>query len=97
MLRLLPSQAQFRGTSIEINLGLDIAEKKLIHLTQVNSFPVEMKLLTAGKAIKSNSDIGTCSPFLDSDGRIKRLFDTKCGTSHPFLLDTRHTLVQFWA
>ena len=49
MLRLLPFNAQYCGTSIEITdpLVLDIAEKKLIHLMQTDSFPAELKLLTS--------------------------------------------------
>ena len=66
MLRLLPSYAQFRGTRIAITdpLELDIAEKKRIHLAQTDSFPVEMKLLTSGEPIKSNSKIASYSQFL---------------------------------
>ena len=53
MLRLLPSHAQFRVTSIKItdSLDLDMAENKFIHLSQVESFPFEMKSLTSDKPI----------------------------------------------
>ena len=54
MLRMLPSHKYFRGKDLRITdpIELDIAESKLIHLAQIESLPVELKTLTAGKTIK---------------------------------------------
>ena len=101
MLRMLPSHKHFRGKDLRITdpTELDIAESKLIHLAQIESFPVELKTLTAGKPIKNSSIIATYSPFIGpagiirSTGRIVRLVNTEFDTKHPIILDARHTLV----
>ena len=105
MLRLLPFNAQYCGTSIEITdpLVLDIAEKNLKHLAQTDSCPAELKLLTSDKPIKSNRNIATYSPILGPAGilrstdRIRRLVDTKFDTKHPILLHARHTVASLLA
>ena len=102
MLRMLPSHKHFRGKDLRITdpAELDIAESKLIHLAQMESFPVELKTLTAGKPIKNNSKIATYSPFIGpagiirSTGRIVRLVNTEFDSKHPITLDARHTLVR---
>ena len=47
MLRLLPSYASFWGNKIDIKdpIELHVAQKKLIHLAQVNLFPVKINFL----------------------------------------------------
>ena len=57
MLRMLPSHKHFRGKDLRITdpTELDIAENQLIHLTQMESFPVQLKTLTAGKPIKNSN------------------------------------------
>ena len=78
---MLPSHKHFRGKDLRITdpTELDIAESKLIHLAQMESFPVELKTLTAGKPIKNSSKMATYSPFIGpagiirSTGRIVRL------------------------
>ena len=105
MLRVLPSHKHFRGKDLRITdpTELDIAESKLIHLAQMESFPVELKALTAGKPIKNSSKIATYSPFIGpagiirSTGRIVRLVNTEFDTKHPIILDARHTLVRLVA
>ena len=59
MLRMLPSHKHFRGKDLRITdpIELDIAENKLIHLAQMEFFPVELKTITAGKPIKNSSEI----------------------------------------
>ena len=49
MLRMLPLHKHFRGEGLRIiePTELDFAENKLIHLAQLESFPVQLKLLTA--------------------------------------------------
>ena len=102
---MLPSHKHFRGKDLRINdpTELDIAESKLIHLAQMESFPVELKTLTAGKPIKNSSKIATYSPFIGpagiirSTGRIVRLVNTEFDTKHPIILDARHTLVRLLA
>ena len=105
MLRMLPSHKHFRGKVLRITdpTELDIAESKLIHFAQMESFPVGLKTLTAGKAIKNSSKIATYSPFIGpvgiirSTGRIVRLVNTEFDTKHSILLDARHTHVRLLA
>ena len=105
MLRMLTSHKRFRRKDLQITdlTELDIAESKLIHLAQMESFPVELKTLTAGKLIKNSSKIATYSPFsgpadiIRSAGRIVRLVNTELDTKHPILLDPRRTLVRLLA
>ena len=53
----------------------------------MESFPVELKTLTAGKPIKNSSKIATYSPFIGpagiirSTGRIVRLVNTEFDTT----------------
>ena len=105
MLRILPSHKPFRGKDLRITdpTELDIAESKLSHLAQMESFPVELKTLIAGKPIKNSSKIAIYSPFITpagiirSTGRIVHLVKTEFDTKHPILLDTRQSLVCFFA
>ena len=105
MLRMLPSHKHFHGNDFQMTdpTELDVAERKLIHLAQMESFPVELKTLTAGKPIKNSSKIATYSPFIGlagiirSTGRIVRLVNIEFDTKHPILLDARHTLVRLLA
>ena len=102
---MLPSHKHFCGKDLRITdpIELNIAESKLIHLAQMESFPVELKTLTVGKPIKNSSKIATYSPFIGpagiirSTGRIVRLVNTEFDTKHPILLDGRHTLVSLLA
>ena len=59
MLRMLPSHKHFCGKDLRITnpTELDNAESKLIHLAQMESFPVELKTLTAGKPTKNSSKL----------------------------------------
>ena len=50
---------------------MNIAEKQLLHLAQIILFPVELKLVTHGKTIKSNSKIFTYSSFLEAAGFLR--------------------------
>ena len=69
----------------------------------MDSFPVELKTITSGKAIKNSSKIATYSPFIGpagiirSTGPIVRLVNTEFDTKHPILLDARHKLVRLFA
>ena len=69
----------------------------------MESFPVELKTLTAGKPIKNKGKIATYSPFIGpagvirSTGRIVHLVDTEFDTKHPIFFDARHTLVRLMA
>ena len=57
----------------------------------MDSFPVELKTITSGKAIKNSSKIATYSPFIGpagiirSTGPIVRLVNTEFDTKHPIL------------
>ena len=72
MLRMLPSHKRFRGKDLRITdpTEPDIAESKLIHLARMESFPFELKTLTAGKPIKNSSKIATYLPFICPAGII---------------------------
>ena len=102
MLRMLPSHNHFCGKNLRITdpTELDIAESKLIHLAQMESFPIELKTFTAVKTIKNSSEIATYSPFIGptgiiySAGRIVHLVNTEFDTKHTILLDARQTLVR---
>ena len=59
MMRMLPSHKHFSGKDLRITdpTELDIVESKLIHLIQMGSFPIELKILSSGKPIKNSSKI----------------------------------------
>ena len=61
MLRMLPSHKHFccKGLRIINPTELDFAENKLIHLAQLESFPVQLKLLTAGTNTLNSSKNAT--------------------------------------
>ena len=88
LLRMLPSHKHFRDKDLQITnpTELDIAETKLNHLAQMESFPVELKTLTAGKPIENSSKIVKYSPFIGlagiirSTGRNVRLVKTEFET-----------------
>ena len=101
LLRMLPSHKRFRGTDLRITdpSELGTAENKLIHLAQMESFPVSKKL-TAGKLIKNIKMIAVYSPFIGLAEIYRltdwfdRLVNTEFHTMHQILLDARHTLVR---
>ena len=103
MKRMLPSDKHFCGKDLWITEPpeLEIAEKKIIHLGQMEFLPVELKTLTAGKSIKQK--IATYSSFIGLagiirfKGRIVRLVNTEFDTKHGFLLDAPDTLVHLLA
>ena len=80
---------------------MDIAEQKLINLSQGKTFPIELKLLRSGKVITRNSRITKYSPFigptdiLRSTGRISHLVNSDFVSKHPIILDARHAVVWF--
>ena len=108
MLRWLPSHKHFRSSILEITdpSEMDIAEQKLIYMSQGETFPSELKLLRYGKVIARNSRIAKYSPFigpaaiLRSTGRISRLVNSDFDSKHPIILDAGHAvvrlLVQHW-
>ena len=79
---------------------MDIAEQKLIYLSQIETFPSELKLLRSGEVITRNSRIAKYSPFigpagiLRSTGRISRLVNSDFDSKHPIILDARHAVVR---
>ena len=100
LLRWLPSHKHFRPSILEITdpSEMDIAEQKLIYLSQGEAFPSELRLLRAGKVITRNSRIAKYSPFigpagiLRSTGRISRLVNSDFDSKHPIILDARHAV-----
>ena len=79
---------------------MDIAEQKLINLSQGETFPSELKLLRSGRVITRNSRIAKYSPFIGpagilcSTGRISRLVDSDFDNKHPIIPDARHAIVR---
>ena len=69
----------------------------------MESLPVELKTLTAGKPIMNSSKIATYSSFIRPAGivpstdRVVHLVSTELHTKQPLLLDARHTLVRLLA
>ena len=102
LLRWLPSHIHFRSSILEITdpCEMDIAEQKLIYMSQGEKFPSELKLLKSGKVITRNSRIAKYSPFigpagiLRSTGRISRLVNSDFDSKHPIILDARHAVVR---
>ena len=102
LLRCLPSHKPFRSSILEITdpSEMDIAEQKLIYLSQGETFPSELKLLRSGKVITRNSRIAKYLPFLGpagilrSTGRISRLVNSDFDSKHPIILDARHAVVR---
>ena len=100
LLRWLPSHKQFRSNILEITdpCEKDIAEQKLIYLSQGETFPGELKLLRSGKVIMKNSRIAKYSPFigpagiLRSTGRVSRFINSEFDSKHPIILDARHAV-----
>ena len=70
---MLPSHKHFRDKDLRITgpTELDIVESNMIHLIQMESFPIELKTLSAGKPIKNSSKIATYSPFIGPAGIIR--------------------------
>ena len=101
-LRWLPSHKHFRSSVLKITdpSEMDIAEQKLIYLSQGETFPSELKLLRAGKVITRNSRIAKYSPFIGPAGifrstrRISRLVNSDFDSEHPIILDARHAVVR---
>ena len=79
---------------------MDIAEQKLIYLSQCETLPGELKTPGADKFITRNSQIAKYSPFigpagiLRSTGRISRLVSSNFDSKHPIILDARHAVVR---
>ena len=102
LLGWLPSHKHFRSSMLEITdpSEMDIAEQKLIYLSQGETFPSELKLLRAGKVITRNSRIANYSPFigpaviLRSTGCISRLVNSDFDSKHPIILDAGHAVVR---
>ena len=104
LLRILPKHASYR-TPDRIICNPDelrVAEAKLQFLMQLESFPVEQKLLFDGKQINKKSRIAPFSPFIGpnalirSTGRLKRLVEADYDLKHPIILDSRHPAVKLF-
>ena len=102
LLRWLPSYKHFRSSRLEITdpCEVDIAEEKLIYLSQGETFISELKLLGSGKVKTRNSRIAKYSPIigtagiLRSTGRIRRLVSFNFDNKHPVILNARHAVVR---
>ena len=100
LLRLSPRYRLFRSTNgkIEDPSELENAEKKLLYLSQVESFSND---LLADKGQKSGKlHLLSYSPFIGPDkllrsqSRLRRLSDVGYDTKHPVVLDGKHPFVK---
>ena len=79
---------------------MDIAEQKLIYLSQGEPIPSELKLLRSGKVITRYSLIAKYSPFIGPAGILRstdcisRLVDSDFDSNHPIIVDARHAIVR---
>ena len=102
VLRLSPRFRHFRtfSSKIEDPAELDNAEKRLLYLSQMESFPDDISAVTSNKSVKSGKlRLPSYSPFLGSDNllrsqsRLRRLADVSYDLKHPVLLDGKHPLI----
>ena len=102
VLRLSPRFRHFRTTSskIEDPAELENAEKRLLYLSQMESFPDDISEITSKKSVKSGKlRLPSYSSFLGSDNllssqsRLRRLADVSYDLKHPVLLDGKHPLI----
>ena len=82
---------------------LDIAEQKLNYLSQCETFPGELKLLSSSKIIIGNSRIAKYSPFIGRagilrwTGRISCLVNSDFNSKDRIKLDARHAIFRLVA
>ena len=96
------SHKHFRSSILEITdpSETDIAEQKLIYLSQGETFHSELKLLRSGKVFTRNIRIAKFSSFIGpagiirSTGSISRLVNSDFDSNHPNILDARHAVVR---
>ena len=101
ILRLLPRHRHFRSRDLKItdSIEINLAEEKVLLLSQRESFRDELKCLFKEKSIANTSRIRSFSPFvgpgglLRSTGRTKRLDAIEFDTKHPIILDCLHPVV----
>ena len=80
---------------------MDIAEQNFFYLSECETFPSKLKLLSSGKVITRISWIAKYSPFigpagiLRSTGCIGCLVNTDFDSKHPILFDARQAAVRF--
>ena len=87
---LIPRHAHFRlsDRSVTKTSELEIDEAKLLQLSQIDSFPAEIKLLDSDKSLRTSSRIAVYFPFigpnglLRSTGRIRPLVETSFEAEH---------------
>ena len=102
MLRLSPKHRHYRTKVKEITDPVELvtAKRRLLLISQKESFEAEYLLLSCDKTVKKSSRITQYAPFMGpaflirSTGRIRRLVKTEYDTKHPIILDGRHTLVK---
>ncbi|XP_028296698.1 uncharacterized protein LOC114458488 [Gouania willdenowi] len=77
------------------------AEIQLLRLAQLDSFPAEVKALSAGKDVHSDSKLNNLSPEYDTQlglirvgVRLRRAENIDIDTLHPIVLSPEHTITQ---
>ena len=109
VLRLLPKHRHFRTANkcIVDAAEFDIAESRLKYLTQIESFPHEVKNLTSNVPLRgdkssrnSKNRLNNFSPFIGSSNlirsksRLNRLDNVGYDTKHPIILDGKHPCIR---
>lgn len=93
---------RYKDTKISSTLSateLDASRKRLVMISQIQSFPKEYISLQHGKQLSSSSKILSLSPFLAHDnlirvgGRIKNA-NLPYSQKHPILLHNKHTITK---
>ena len=104
LMRLIPKNEAYRsetGTNTDPS-ELENAQMKLFYLAQLESFPIEKKLLLKNFPLSRSSKLLQFSPFvgpnglLRATGRTKQLDVSSFDAKHPVLLDSRHPVTRLF-
>ena len=104
LMRLIPKNEAYRSETgtIADPSELENAQTKLFYLVQLESFPIEKKLLLKNSPLSGTSKLLQFSPFigpkglLRATGRTKQLDVSSFDAKHPVLLDSRHPVTRLF-
>ena len=95
---LIPKNKAYRSETGTITdpSELDNAQTKLFYLVQLESFPMEKKLLLKTFPLSGSSKLLHFSLFIGPKTGITKPLDYLFLTQHPFLLDSRHPVTRLF-
>ena len=104
LMRLIQKNEAYRSETGTITdpSELENAQTKLFYLVQLESFPIEKKLLLKNSPLSGSSKILQFSPFigpkglLRATGRTKQLDVSSFDSKHPVSLDSRHPVTRLF-